>query len=235
VEVKVEKQIEIESIKNIWSHAYLFVGSDIDNIDRVINFIIQSKKILKEDISEVSALENDDKSKEIKVADVKRLIGQISLTPYGKERVAIIRDCQKLNQSSANVLLKSIEEPAGKITFILTSTSQDVLATIKSRCRVYVFPSQPKMTEIELVLENFLKSDLYEVDPMIEELVKSDQIDVFLDNVLVILRENLLKKKNREIVKKIEYVEKIRKEIKNNANPKLALECLWLTIKETRS
>ncbi|WP_315093221.1 DNA polymerase III subunit delta' [uncultured Cellulomonas sp.] len=54
----------------------------------------------------------------------------------GRHRVIIIEDADRLNDTSGNALLKAIEEPAGRTVWVLCAPSpQDVLVTIRSRCR----------------------------------------------------------------------------------------------------
>ena len=54
----------------------------------------------------------------------------------GRHRVIIIEDADRLNDTSGNALLKAIEEPAGRTVWLLCAPSQeDVLVTIRSRCR----------------------------------------------------------------------------------------------------
>ncbi len=55
----------------------------------------------------------------------------------GKKIVYIIKNCEKLNQSSANSILKFLEEPADDIiAILLTDNLSNVISTIKSRCQV---------------------------------------------------------------------------------------------------
>lgn len=50
-------------------------------------------------------------------------------------RVVIIKDADHLNASSANILLKVLEEPPQNVLFILTApSSANILGTIRSRC-----------------------------------------------------------------------------------------------------
>ncbi|MCP4724616.1 MAG: AAA family ATPase [bacterium] len=68
-----------------------------------------------------------------------RLIKQsLRLQSYqGKGRVIILIGCDALNQETGNALLKILEEPPDKTTIILTTSSiENVLPTIKSRCRL---------------------------------------------------------------------------------------------------
>lgn len=62
----------------------------------------------------------------------------LSLTPAESEwRVVIIDAIDQLNTEAANALLKILEEPpARSILLVVCHTLGDVLATIKSRCRV---------------------------------------------------------------------------------------------------
>lgn len=62
----------------------------------------------------------------------------LSLTPAESEwRVVIIDAVDQLNNEAANALLKILEEPpARSILLVVCHTLGDVLATIKSRCRV---------------------------------------------------------------------------------------------------
>lgn len=56
---------------------------------------------------------------------------------YGKKIVYIIKNCEKLNQSSANTILKFLEEPSDDIiAILLTDNLENVISTIKSRCQI---------------------------------------------------------------------------------------------------
>lgn len=54
----------------------------------------------------------------------------------GRWRVIIVEDADRLNETSGNVLLKAIEEPPARTVWLLCAPSpDDVLVTIRSRCR----------------------------------------------------------------------------------------------------
>jgi len=56
---------------------------------------------------------------------------------YNKKRFYIIEECEKLNNSSANTLLKFLEEPEDDIIAILiTNSIYNVIETIISRCQI---------------------------------------------------------------------------------------------------
>jgi DNA polymerase III subunit delta' len=76
----------------------------------------------------------------IKIEAARQVIEQLSLATWGRGRVVLIDEAEKLNPQAANSLLKSIEEPPERTHFILTAASQEsVLKTIYSRSQVIRF------------------------------------------------------------------------------------------------
>jgi DNA polymerase-3 subunit delta' len=74
--------------------------------------------------------------------------------PYeGKARVFLIEDADKLNDPSANALLKVLEEPPHTSHIILLTSRPDMLLpTIRSRCQMIRFsPLSPEEIESHLV------------------------------------------------------------------------------------
>jgi DNA polymerase-3 subunit delta' len=73
----------------------------------------------------------------IKVDEVRELITRTSWSPsVGNYRVVVIEDADRLTESSANALLKVIEEPGARTVWLLCApTLTDILPTIRSRCR----------------------------------------------------------------------------------------------------
>ena len=66
-------------------------------------------------------------------------------------RVVLIDDAEAMNEAAANSLLKTLEEPAGDVTFILIARSRSALLdTIVSRCIPISFGMLPqeKVTEV---------------------------------------------------------------------------------------
>jgi DNA polymerase-3 subunit delta' len=73
----------------------------------------------------------------LRVEDVRPLITQAQQRPsQGRWRVIVIEDADRLNDTSGNLLLKAIEEPPPRTVWLLCAPSpDDVLVTIRSRCR----------------------------------------------------------------------------------------------------
>lgn len=71
---------------------------------------------------------------------VRRLSAWSHVTPAGPAKVAIIENVERLGESATNALLKTLEEPAPGVFFVLTTRRRGaVLATIRSRARSYEF------------------------------------------------------------------------------------------------
>ncbi len=69
-------------------------------------------------------------------------------------RIVVIEDADRLGDSGANALLKSVEEPPDHTVFILCAPStdpEDIAVTIRSRCRHLYIPT-PSRPEVEAVL-----------------------------------------------------------------------------------
>ncbi|PZU49513.1 MAG: DNA polymerase III subunit delta' [Arsenicicoccus sp.] len=73
----------------------------------------------------------------IKVDEARALVLEAQARPsLGRWRVVIVEDADRLNDHSANTLLKSLEEPTARTVWMLCAPSlEDVLVTIRSRCR----------------------------------------------------------------------------------------------------
>ncbi len=77
----------------------------------------------------------------IKIDQVRELQRELAYRPYEAPRKACIIDgADRLNHSSGNALLKTLEEPPGNALMILLATTADnVLPTIRSRCQQLLF------------------------------------------------------------------------------------------------
>lgn len=77
----------------------------------------------------------------IKIAQVRELLGIIPYPPLeARVRTVIIEPADALNVEAANALLKTLEEPPSSTRFILiTSRTDSLLSTIRSRCQAIHF------------------------------------------------------------------------------------------------
>ncbi|MFQ5808009.1 MAG: DNA polymerase III subunit delta' [Armatimonadota bacterium] len=87
----------------------------------------------------------------IRTEQVGRLIASAHLTPVeGRRKVFILQHAEAMNEASANRLLKTLEEPPGATTFVLTTHSpSQLLPTIQSRCQWLRFGPVPEAAAVE--------------------------------------------------------------------------------------
>ncbi len=78
------------------------------------------------------------KGKEIPIDQIRALRHDAAFPPYeGRRKLYIIADAERMNASSANSLLKVLEEPPARVTFILIAESSvALLPTIVSRSQL---------------------------------------------------------------------------------------------------
>ncbi len=74
---------------------------------------------------------------QILVDDMRDTVRKSYTSPAtGRWQVILVEDAERLNEKSANAVLKAVEEPAPRTVWMLCSPSvEDVLPTIRSRCR----------------------------------------------------------------------------------------------------
>lgn len=84
----------------------------------------------------------ENKQGQIGVDEAEEIVKALRLKSYeGGYKVMIIWMADKMNISSANKLLKLLEEPPEKTVFILTAEDDEqIITTIKSRCQTLYFP-----------------------------------------------------------------------------------------------
>ncbi len=92
---------------------------------------------------------------EIGIAQIREVQHSSNLPPFeGRSRVFIIDGAEQLSTEAANCLLKTLEEPAGGVIFILLATSDRLLpATVVSRCQQLELPPLAT-TEVEAALSS---------------------------------------------------------------------------------
>lgn len=74
----------------------------------------------------------------IGVKDVRELVKRSAMRPVGRGwQIIVVEDADRLTEQACNALLKAIEEPTDRTVWMLcTPTIEDVLPTIRSRCRL---------------------------------------------------------------------------------------------------
>jgi DNA polymerase-3 subunit delta' len=93
----------------------------------------------------------------IGVKETRELVRRAQLSPAGgRWQVIILEDADRLTEGAGNVLLKAVEEPASRTVWLLCAPSiEDVLPTIRSRCRHLTLRTPP----VEAVADVLIRRD----------------------------------------------------------------------------
>ncbi|MCD4532703.1 DNA polymerase III subunit delta' [Nocardioides sp. cx-169] len=85
----------------------------------------------------------------IGVDEVRDLVRRAALAPAGRRwQIMIVEDADRLTDQACNALLKAIEEPTDRTLWMLCApTVEDVLPTIRSRCRLVTLAT-PSSSEV---------------------------------------------------------------------------------------
>jgi DNA polymerase-3 subunit delta' len=94
---------------------------------------------------------------QILVDDMRDTVRKSFTAPaVGRWQVILVEDAERLNEKSANAVLKAVEEPASRTVWLLCAPSvEDVLPTIRSRCRLLTLRTPP----VEAVADLLIRRD----------------------------------------------------------------------------
>jgi DNA polymerase-3 subunit delta' len=90
-------------------------------------------------------------SREIRIDQIRAAVDFSALTSSrGRGRVVLIHPAEQINAIAANALLKTLEEPAGALRFVLACGAVDsLLPTLRSRCQSVRLPSPDRAQALE--------------------------------------------------------------------------------------
>ena len=167
--------------------AYLFVSNDKSFLlDYAIAF---SKKLITENYDEkICNMIDNNNYPELKIIEptnniIKKeqlldLQQSFQVKPtLGDKLVYIICGADKLHVSSANTILKFLEEPSENIVAILlTDNLNKVLPTIKSRCQNLIFKNkkEEELNKLDILLNEY-KSKVYDKEDFVEQFNNSKE------------------------------------------------------------
>lgn len=156
------KILQSEIANNKISHAYLFVGASGCGKMQCAKAFIKSleeekyaEKIEDDNFADVKIFEPKGAQTYL-IGQIKEIVADSVLAPIlGKRKFYIIKQAEKLGASAANALLKTLEEPADNVCFILMANNvKNVLSTIVSRCQTINFKQIPYSQAINFVMKN---------------------------------------------------------------------------------
>ena len=139
--------------ENKLSHAYLIETNDLDKCLDDLKIVV--KKLFCSNVYEEQCIKcnicnlidqnylpslkiiepNGSSIKKEQILELKRMFSSIPI--YTKNNIYIIKNAEKMTDSSANTMLKFLEEPEDNLLgFFITNNTNNVINTIKSRCEI---------------------------------------------------------------------------------------------------
>lgn len=217
------------------SHSYMFYTNDFlkckNDLEHLIKFIFKNDNL--------NSLENDyivikrNDKKNILKEDMIDLKIFFQKTSYiNNNRIYLVEEAHKLNSTSANMILKFLEEPLdGIIAFFITTNLDSVLSTIKSRTQIvnvfYEKREEKKDSNIDILVE-FLKKDkfvgIFTAKNYFKKYDRNMLIDLF-SNYMNYLYADVLNKDNLKLIKKVNNVISM---LNNNVNVDYVFDYLFL-------
>lgn len=147
----------------------------------------------------------------------------------GNTKIYIIKECEKLNKTSANSILKFLEEPEdGIIAILVTKNSNMVIKTIVSRCQQIRFQNKinnniiydEELSEVCMKFVSSLETKgfnaITDINELTNSVTKSSLNEVFTE-ILNIYEEILNYMMTRKIKKYNRYETEINKIMQRNS------------------
>ncbi len=119
-------------------------------------------RIAKDAHPDVRVLKAEGKGGQVRSEGVREAVAEIPFHPFeGRRRVIVLAGAERMNPTTANTLLKTLEEPPLWSTLILvTANEAALLPTILSRCQIFRFsPLAPDELEKLLVTKHDVPAD----------------------------------------------------------------------------
>ena len=185
----------------------------------------------------------------IKKQQILEMMDKFSTKPvFSKYNMYVIKEAEKFNTSSANTLLKFLEEPEDNILgFFITTNRENVISTIRSRCQVIgcfydidetLTYNNEYLDEVKIYLNNIYKNKddiVYNKTNMSGLYKERADWEKFFYTMLYYLRgcytgiekykiEMVKNSSKTNLIKMVVLIEDILKHIKYNGNIDLILD-----------
>lgn len=119
-------------------------------------------RIERDEHPDVRVLRPEGRGGQLRAEGVREAVSQLPFRPFeGKHRVVILVDAERMNPTTGNTLLKTLEEPPPWASLILLTTNEAaLLPTILSRCQLFRFsPLAPEELVELLVREHSIEEE----------------------------------------------------------------------------
>lgn len=235
------------------SHAFLIETDDIikSNVElkKLIKYICcQNKHEIDSDSCNVCyQIENDclpniifinPDGSSIKKQQIIDLKQNMQMKPiYTKYNVYVINEADKLNSSSANTILKFLEEPEeGIIGFYVTNNKDNVIDTIKSRCQIikikynhkdsknFEFNYYDEVLEYLNIIQNNKSMLLYNKNVLMNKFETRIDMINFFKELFMIYRNDIDNVSENTKYENLKLINSVVNDLEKNGNINLILD-----------
>ena len=194
-----DKVLNVENL----SHAYLL---KTDSFDKVISLAKEIFSVYNTEEENINTLIDNNVYQDLKIIEPdgqwikKEQIIDLK-EQFNNKRIYIIKNAENLNKSSANTMLKFLEEPEENIiAFLITSNVTKVLDTIVSRCQYFVLDSNSEnensindeTLNLFVLLESKGINASFDVINIINQYDDRNDIKELLNNLLYLYEKDML-------------------------------------------
>jgi len=225
-------------------NAYLFIGTDaLSLLNEAVTFArslgSRSADLL---IVSTSSSSTGAQNKSIKIDEIRQITDFVKYGPAVSSWKVIIMDgAEKMTDEAFNSFLKTLEEPHKNILFILTTVRESFIPrTISSRCQKVLFSNEVETEgndSYDEIAENILKTAEMSIPQLLqvsEEMSEDKNLAETLNKVLFRLR-NKIDHGSRQQFLSMKQIFSTKKAIERNSNKRLALDSMFLSLKEAGS
>ncbi|MCS7092450.1 MAG: hypothetical protein NZM26_03810 [Patescibacteria group bacterium] len=202
-------------------HAYLFVGH-IDNFESAVH------KLAKQILATVYPMQLES------IKDTRSISAFVKLS-QNKNIIISIANIQNASNEALQAFLKDLEEPQKNTYFALHALNEsNLLPTIISRCQVIYIGNKNNSKKDLSLLKKYFSVSLQEKLNIINSLKGRNETIEFLDDVLELQHQSLLKNPSLKIARDIEIVQKAKRNIMLNGNLFLHLSQMTISLSQTK-
>lgn len=122
------------------------LGDSFDDLEKAVGGLVDA----------ACKLEDDFLPDSVPISVIRNAASWTRLAPYGKKKILIVENADRMQDAARNAFLKILEEPPQDAMFILTTTRRGaIIPTVLSRVRTYAFVERAASERSEVVSRVF--------------------------------------------------------------------------------
>tara|TARA_B100000035_G_scaffold306703_1_gene309071 strand:+ start:2572 stop:3471 length:900 start_codon:yes stop_codon:yes gene_type:complete len=152
---KICQYLEISEKKIIECPDVKYVSLPIIDKSGNIISVLSNKELLMREYGLIDNIDSNRIGNEITIDQIREIISFTQISAHKSKKIVILNAASYMNKEASSALLKTLEEVSSNCSFILlTSSSNNIGETIKSRCQVLSYEGDVSVTN-DTSFENF--------------------------------------------------------------------------------